>query len=98
MIKKLHEMGMRSSHMYAAGMASLCLSCATWMMSRNRTGKRSAIERADHWGIFIGQWAPTFFTLGVALRMEETHRELEEPEMGMLDREQRARAGARAGV
>jgi hypothetical protein len=24
-------------------------------------------ERADRWGLFVGEWAPTFFALGLAL-------------------------------
>ena len=27
--------------------------------------------QSDRWGIFVGHWAPTFFALGVALKLEE---------------------------
>ncbi|MEU0704388.1 hypothetical protein ABZ513_26700 [Streptomyces bacillaris] len=27
----------------------------------------ATMARADRWGIFIGEWAPTFFGLGLAL-------------------------------
>ena len=34
---------------------------------------------ADRWGLFVGEWAPTFFAIGIALRLEEQgglpHRE-----------------------
>jgi hypothetical protein len=38
----------------------------SWMTSR---GKGKA--QADRWGLFIGEWAPTFFALGLALKHEE---------------------------
>lgn len=35
--------------------------------------------QADRWGLFVGEWAPTFFAIGIALRLEEQgglpHRE-----------------------
>ena len=27
--------------------------------------------QADRWGPFDGEWAPTFFAIGIALRLEE---------------------------
>ncbi|MDG9718036.1 hypothetical protein [Streptomyces sp. DH24] len=66
MIKKLHEMGMRSEHAYMAAFASIGLSVATWMTSL-KAEPGAGIARADRWGIFIGEWAPTFFGLGLAL-------------------------------
>ena len=66
MIKKLHEMGMRSEHAYTAAFASIGLSIATWAMSLNAE-PGAGIARADRWGIFVGEWAPTFFGLGLAL-------------------------------
>ncbi|MFI6708457.1 hypothetical protein ACIBF7_18615 [Nonomuraea sp. NPDC050478] len=76
MIKMLHKMGIKSNHMYLAGIGSVGLALASWMMSKNYEG--ADLDRADRWGIFIGEWAPTFFAMGVALRIEETHRELGE--------------------
>ncbi|GAA3601856.1 hypothetical protein GCM10022419_102710 [Nonomuraea rosea] len=96
MIKKLHEMGIKSGHAYTAGFCSIGLSFATWLMSRNV--ERAGLDRADRWGIFIGHWAPTFFALGVALRMEETHHDLEEQEMGMFDSAEGTRSRSHAGV
>jgi len=72
MIKTLHNLGIRSNHMYLAGLASIGLSFASWYISKNR--ESAGIDRADRWGIFVGQWAPTFFGVGIALRIEETHR------------------------
>ena len=85
MIKMLHKMGIKSSHMYAAGAASIGASIASWMMSRNY--EKAGLDRADRWGIFVGQWAPTLIALGVALRIEETHMDVEEEaKVEMFDR------------
>ncbi|WP_043252702.1 hypothetical protein [Streptomyces vinaceus] len=32
--------------------------------------------RADRWGIFVGEWAPTFFALGLALANYERDHDL----------------------
>ncbi|ASU83598.1 hypothetical protein CDO52_13060 [Nocardiopsis gilva YIM 90087] len=69
MIAKLSEMGVTSEMAYAAGTASIGLSVLTWLVSKKT--EEAGIARADRWGIFVGQWAPTFFALGVALRLEE---------------------------
>lgn len=69
MIKMLRKAGISSSMLYSAGLASIGLSIASWWTSRNVESK--GLARADRWGIFIGQWAPTFFALGNAMRMEE---------------------------
>jgi hypothetical protein len=62
-------MGIRSSLMYTAGIVSVGLSFASWAASKQL--EDAGLERADRWGIFVGEWAPTFFAIGVALRMEE---------------------------
>jgi hypothetical protein len=69
MINSLHKMGIRSNFMYTAGIVSVGLSFASWAASKQL--EDAGLERADRWGIFIGEWAPTFFAMGVALRMEE---------------------------
>ncbi|MEO3885501.1 hypothetical protein [Nonomuraea sp. B5E05] len=95
MIKKLHHMGFKSGHMYTAGMASIAISFTAWFMSKKM--EAAGIDRADRWGIFIGEWAPSFFALGVALRIEETHRELEGPESEMYEQAE-TRTKTHAGV
>jgi hypothetical protein len=65
-VKKLAELGVRSGHAYTAGFAAVALSMLSWVTSR---GKGKA--QADRWGLFVGEWAPTFFALGLALRHEE---------------------------
>lgn len=69
MLGMLRKIGLSSNLMYGAGFASIGLSVAAWVTSRN--AESAGIDRADRWGIFIGQWAPTFFALGVGLRMDE---------------------------
>ncbi|WP_239067420.1 hypothetical protein [Actinomadura bangladeshensis] len=70
MINSLHKMGIRSNFMYTAGIISVGLAFASWAASRQL--EDAGLERADRWGIFVGEWAPTFFAMGIALRMEET--------------------------
>ncbi|MFA1546908.1 hypothetical protein [Actinomadura chokoriensis] len=69
MIKTLHKWGLKSDYMYTAGLASIGLAFASWAASNRYEAQ--GLERADRWGIFVGEWAPTFFAMGVALRMEE---------------------------
>ncbi|WP_233526322.1 hypothetical protein [Actinomadura spongiicola] len=66
---------MKSTFMYTAGIASIGLAFASWAAS-NRL-ESAGLERADRWGIFVGEWAPTFFAMGIALRMEEMRDEEE---------------------
>ncbi|WP_436789039.1 hypothetical protein [Yinghuangia sp. YIM S10712] len=70
-IEKLHDMGLRSEHAYTAAVASIGLSFASWLASN----KAENIERADRWGIFVGEWAPTFFGLGLALAQYEKRQD-----------------------
>ncbi|AEY93544.1 MULTISPECIES: hypothetical protein [Streptomyces] len=65
-IKKMHEMGIRSEHAYLAGVASIGLTVAAWIGSL-KMEPGTGLDRADRWGIFVGEWAPTFFGLGLAL-------------------------------
>ncbi|MFD5121247.1 hypothetical protein [Streptomyces sp. NPDC058385] len=64
-VKKLFDAGLRSEHAYTAAFASIGLSAASWFVSVKAEAR--GIERADRWGIFVGEWAPTFFALGLAL-------------------------------
>ncbi|BBC98494.1 hypothetical protein ACFY2H_05435 [Streptomyces griseofuscus] len=64
-IKKMHDLGIRSEHAYIAGLASVGLSFVSWFASLQ--AEKAGVERADRWGIFVGEWAPTFIGLGLAL-------------------------------
>lgn len=72
MIAKLSEMGLKSEMAYCAGAVSIGLSVVAWVVSKK--GENAGTDRADRWGLFIGEWAPTFFAIGVALRLEENKR------------------------
>ena len=69
MLQKLHDSGLRADHCYMAGFASIGISFLSWMLSKHL--ETAGIDRADRWGIFVGEWAPTFFALGLALKHEE---------------------------
>ncbi|MFP3968098.1 hypothetical protein SMC26_37765 [Actinomadura fulvescens] len=62
-------MGLSSNAMYGMGLASVGASMMSWFISRH--AESAGIDRADRWGIFVGQWAPTFFAMGIAMRLEE---------------------------
>jgi hypothetical protein len=68
-IKYLHDAGIKSEWAYAAGFASIGLSFLSWTVSKKK--ENAGIDRADRWGIFVGQWAPTFFGVGNALSTYE---------------------------
>lgn len=90
MIKRLHDMGMRSEQAYWAGAASIGLAILAWVTSM-RT-EHAGLARADRWGIFVGEWAPTFVALGNGLRSYEMEVA---PTMTKATTEAMAEAGAR---
>ncbi|WP_406040212.1 hypothetical protein OG799_30805 [Micromonospora sp. NBC_00898] len=69
MLERLHESGIKAEHAYLAGFVSIGLSFTSWFLSKNL--ERAGVARADRWGIFIGEWAPTFFAIGNGLRTYE---------------------------
>lgn len=69
MLEKLHDMGIKSDYAYMAGFGSIGLSVLSWTFSR--VNPRHDRAQSDRWGIFVGHWAPTFFAIGIALRLEE---------------------------
>lgn len=70
-IGELSEFGFRSEWAFAGGFGSIVLSLLAWLFSR---GKRDDKAQSDRWGIFIGHWAPTFFAIGIALKLHEDRR------------------------
>jgi hypothetical protein len=69
MIKKMYDAGIRSEHAYTAGMVSIAASFLAWAVSAKQ--EQAGRDRADRWGIFVGEWAPTFIGLGLALAQYE---------------------------
>ncbi len=59
LVNKLRSLGVTSDALQIAGLASIGGSIVTWKFARS-AGDRAHAER---FGIFIGLWAPTFFTL-----------------------------------
>jgi hypothetical protein len=67
-VAMLSRWGVRSSHAYLGGFLAIALTLVSWLLSR---GKDEPRPQSDRWGLFVGEWAPTFFALGVALKLEE---------------------------
>lgn len=72
MLNMVSKLGLKSDHLIIAGLASIVATFAIHFFSRAAQGDSKA--QADRWGIFIGEWAPSFFALGTALKLEEKHR------------------------
>lgn len=68
-VKMLHDKGLRAEHCYTAAFVSIGLSVLAWTGSMQ--AEAAGVSRADRWGIFVGEWAPTFFGLGLALSTYE---------------------------
>jgi hypothetical protein len=94
MLRLMRRAGITSDMMYIAGFGSILASIASWAISMR--AEDAGIDRADRWGIFVGEWAPTFFALGVALRMEEEYGE-EMPREGAERMKRRAREAMPVG-
>jgi hypothetical protein len=69
-IKQISTLGVRSEHAYIAGAAAVALSFGSWVVSRFAKDSKS---QSDRWGLFIGEWAPTLFAIGIALKLSERH-------------------------
>lgn len=69
MMRTLSNLGLKSDYLYAAGLASVGLSYVSWAISRFSSDDSKA--QSDRWGVFIGEWAPTFIALGTALKLQE---------------------------
>ena len=67
-VAMLSRWGVRSSHAYLGGFLAIVLSVVSWLLSQGKDNPRS---QSDRWGLFVGEWAPTFFALGIALKQEE---------------------------
>ncbi len=67
-LRLLGSWGVRSSHAYTAGFLAIGVSLLSWLISRGRDDSKA---QSDRWGLFIGEWAPTLFAVGIALKHEE---------------------------
>ncbi len=68
MVKRIGNLGVTSDMAYIAAVSSVLLSIVVWFTQRS--GDRA---HAEHFGIFIGLWAPTLAILGRALEENERH-------------------------
>lgn len=69
-LTKLRELGVRSDHAYLAGFVSIGISLGSWMLSRVKKDAKGQHGQSQL-GLFIGEWAPTLFAIGVGLKLEE---------------------------
>lgn len=63
LVRQLHSLGVSSDVLQIAGLGSIAASILTW-----RAAKASGDSaHAERFGIFVGLWAPTFFTLAAQM-------------------------------
>ncbi len=67
MIKLMKKAGLNSEVGYVAGMASVIASIVVWRTGTNGSDQAGTQRLA----IFVGLWAPTFWEIGNALKVEE---------------------------
>jgi len=72
----LNQLGVRSWHLYLAGLGSVGASFVSWLISRGKSDHR---DQSDRWGLFVGEWAPTFFAMGVGLKQHEMESRAQGP-------------------
>lgn len=72
MLRLISESGIKSDHLFAAGFVSIAASFLSWAVSRAKADDPKS--QSDRWGLFVGEWAPTFFALGVGLKLEENEQ------------------------
>ena len=73
MITKLHERGVRATHLHAASMGAIGLCVNLWL--RAKTIDQDERGNAERRALFVGLWPPTFWLIGDALeRMEARGR------------------------
>jgi hypothetical protein len=69
MINWLRSMGITSTNLYGASIASILLSVALWFIPRGNGSE--AHDRPEHLAVFVGLWPPTLAILANAVRQEE---------------------------
>jgi len=67
MVKLMRRVGLSSEVAYAAGILSIVGSIGAWAKAKSAEDKASA----ERLGIFVGLWAPTFWEIGNALKVDE---------------------------
>ena len=72
MITKLHERGVRATHLHAASMGAIALCVNLWL--RAKTIDQDERGNAERRALFVGLWPPMFWLLGDALERRERRR------------------------
>lgn len=94
MLSYMRRAGITSQMLYTAGVGSIAMSMASWGLSMRY--EPAGRNRADHWGLFVGEWAPVFFALGIAMRLEEEWgEEVEHEKIGEMKRRAREKIPVR---
>ena len=72
MITKLHERGVRATHLHAASMGAIGLCVNLWL--RAKTIDQDQRGNAERRALFVGLWPPMFWLMGDALERRERRR------------------------
>jgi hypothetical protein len=65
LLDPLRRAGIRSWHLHAVSLASVCLSLSLWI--RAKAVDQSSRDNAERRAIFIGLWPPMLWLLGDAV-------------------------------
>jgi hypothetical protein len=67
--RRIHRMGLRSSHVHAVSVASVGLCIGLWM--RAKTVDQDERGNAERRALFVGLWPPTIWLIGDSLARQE---------------------------
>lgn len=67
--ERLHDAGLRASHMQVASLASIGLCIGLWI--RAKTVDQDERGNAERRALFVGLWPPTIWLIGDALQRHE---------------------------
>lgn len=67
--RRLHNAGLRSSHLHLLSMASVGLCIGLWM--RAKTVDQDERGNAERRALFVGLWPPTIWLVGDSLTRHE---------------------------
>jgi hypothetical protein len=68
--KSLHALGLRSSHLHFASLASVGLCIGLWI--RAKTVDQEERGNAERRALFVGLWPPTIWLIGNSLENHES--------------------------
>lgn len=68
-IRLLHRIGLRSTHLYCTSLATVGLCVGLWV--RAKTVDQAQRGNAERRALFVGLWPPTLWLIGDSLRDRE---------------------------